>query len=269
MNLLRFFFSRAFLINLLIAVAVIVLVYWIVIRGLHIYTKHGESITVPDLRELTIDQVEDILNNKNLKYKINDSSTYKMDEIPYIVLGQDPKPMSTVKENRTIYLSINSRYPPIVEMPDLISRTLAEVEFLLDNLELKIGELIYKPDVGLNKVLEQQVNGKPIKHGAEIFKGTTVDLILGDGLGDMLVDIPQLYSLTLDEAKFHLQGSFLNLGIVNYDKDVIDSSNAKVYKQIPPFTEASVLRLGETIDIWLKQHLVGKKADTANTEIDL
>ena len=104
----------------MLAILVVAGLYWGTIKSLDLYTKHGETITIPDLQGLTIEQAMDILKNKNLRYKINDSSTFTKSMLPYTILSQDPKPNAKAKANRTIYVSVNARYPNKVKMPDLI-----------------------------------------------------------------------------------------------------------------------------------------------------
>lgn len=258
MNFARFLISRVFLINLTVALVLGASGFWVTFRVLAMYTKHDETITLPDLQGLSIEQMEKILENKKLKYKITDSATYKINIKPFTILGQDPKPMAVVKENRTIYLTVNAKNPPKVVMPNLVSKSMTQAERILSSLDLRIGELIYKPDLALNSVIEQQIGGEPVEVGSEIYKGSEIDLVLGDGLGDIQVSIPHLYGLELSEARFMLQGSSLNIGVIMFDEDITDSTTALVYKQIPPYYKNATLRLGESVDIWLSHNTENK-----------
>lgn len=90
-----------------------------------------------------------------------------------------------------------------------------------------MGEIIYKPGLAKNAVLEVQLNGFSIKKGSLIAKGTTLDLVLGDGYGNVKVEMPDLYNLTLSEALFILKGSKLIAGKIEYSGTVVDSAEAK------------------------------------------
>ncbi len=96
--------------------------------------------------------------------------------------------------------------------------------------------------------------GTELKVGDEIMKGSTVDLVLGDGIGNTSVDVPNFMGLTLDEVLFVLQGSSLNQGAIVYDESVSDSSAAKVYRQIPEPGDSSVIKQGESIDFFFTQN---------------
>lgn len=218
---------------------------------LNTYTHHGESITVPDVRGLTEEKLVRFIADKHLQYKIVDS-LYEDGKAPGTVIEQDPQPDSKVKENRTIYLTVNSSKPPKVKMPDLIDVSFRQAEAILQTYGLRVGQTIYKPDLAKNAVLEQLYKGRPIATGKEIFKGSAIDLVLGDGLGNAEVPVPNLVSLTRGEALFVLKGSSLNIGTIIFDDGVKDEEAAVVYKQIPEAGRGVTIKQGEAIDIFLR-----------------
>ncbi len=254
------------MINLTVALVLGATGFWVTFRVLAMYTKHDETITLPDLQGLSIEQMEKILENKKLKYKITDSATYRINMKPFTILGQDPKPMAVVKENRTIYLTVNAKNPPKVVMPNLVSKSLAQAKRILKSIDLRTGELLYEPDLALNSVLRQQIRGEPVEVGTEIYKGTKIDLVLGEGLENIQVSIPHLYGLELREAEEMIRGYYLNLGVIIFDEEVTDSTTAFVYKQIPPYYRDATLRLGESVDIWLTQDLEDKPEFSPDAE---
>lgn len=249
---MKFLLSKIFLINFLIAILILISFVWLSMSYLDSYTHHGESITVPNLKELDVSQVDELLKDKKLNYKITDS-TYKDNVPPLSVIDQSPEPLSKVKQNRTIYLTVNATNPPIVKMPNLKDVSLRQAIPMLESIGLKVGELIYKPDLARNAVIEQQIRGREISQGAEIRKGTTIDLVLGNGLGNTEIPVPNLMNLTLNEAKFVLQGSSLNVGAVYFEKTVNDTSQAVIFRQTPEYSEKAVLSMGESVDIFLKE----------------
>ena len=72
---------------------------------LQIYTKHGESINVPSVRGLQIEEAGDILKKSDLKYEIIDS-LFLTTGVPGSVVEQTPEENSKVKKGRTIYITI-------------------------------------------------------------------------------------------------------------------------------------------------------------------
>jgi beta-lactam-binding protein with PASTA domain len=214
-------------------------------------TRHGEALSVPDLTGISTDDAIEILRDKKLKYLITDS-LYFDDKPKLSVLDQNPAPNSKVKEGRVIYITINSDRPPGVPMPNLIDVSLRQAEAMLKAAGLKIGQISYKPDLAQNVVLEQVWKGNSIAPDAKIPKGSSVDLVLGDGLVDAAdVEIPDVSGFTKEQAHNLLSSASLNLGAVVYQGKILDSSNAIVVRQMP--AAGSTGKSGQPIDIYLKQ----------------
>jgi eukaryotic-like serine/threonine-protein kinase len=250
LQFIKFLKSKLFWGNVAGAVILIVLIIMFTMNWLEKYTNFGETITVPDLKGMSMEQVERQLKSKNLEYAILDS-LYDKDLKPSAVIDQNPKPNSKVKENRTIYLTINAFNPPEFKMPNLIDKSLRQAMMELESYGLKVGKLEYVPDMAQNAVLKQLINGIPVKPGDMVAKGIAIDLILGDGLGNTIVEIPLLLNLTISEAKFVLTGSSLNLGAVVYSGNVKDSARAVIYKQIPSPFKAKTIHMGESVDVFV------------------
>ncbi len=252
-SLIAFFKSRVFLFNLFSALVFMLLLVIFTYRWLDSFTNHGESISVPDLRGLKAGNLAAFLENKHVRFKIADSSIYDLKNPPGTVIEQDPTPNEKVKEGRTIYVSITRTVAPLVKMPNLVDNSYRQAEAILESNGLKVGMITYKPDLARNAVLGQLANGKEIKAGTEIPKGTRIDLILGDGLGNTIAGVPKLYSLTLSEALFVLKASMLNAGAVIFDASVKDSTLARIYKQSPEAGDSAMISQGQAIDIYLTQ----------------
>lgn len=213
------------------------------------YTHHGQSIPVPDFRQAKLKEVKKIANKNDLDYVIEDSA-YNGDLPPGIVIDQNPRPNSQVKQNRTIYLVINSSTPPPVRMPDLIDNSLRQATLKLENMGLEVGEVTYVPDIA-KAVLEQHYNGKPIAPDSQIFKGEKIDLVVGDGFGNTTMQIPDLIGLSYAEAKITLRDYGLKVGEVNKTSSVSNADVAIVYEQVPSFTSGKTLEMGQSIDLFL------------------
>jgi beta-lactam-binding protein with PASTA domain len=253
MQLVKFIFSKVFVINLIIAIGVVISAFFLVSSYLTSYTLHGESIEVPTFENYQVHQLEDVFNRANLTYVINDS-IYIKGKAPGTVIDQSPSPGYLVKKGRKVYLTITSINPPKTSLPNLIDRSMRQAEAMLSAYGLKLGELTYAADPCSNCVLKQQINGEDVPPGTPIEKGATVDLVLGKGLGDEMVEIPYLYRLSIEDAKVNLRVNLLTLGYIEYDETVVtaeDSSNAIVYRQIPPYTEGKSINAGSLVNLFL------------------
>ncbi|WP_417886348.1 PASTA domain-containing protein [Zunongwangia sp.] len=183
MGLFKFIFSKTFLIQLALALVMLVVLAYLGMQWLDYTTNQGERIEVPNLSELQLSEVETTLHQKQLRYEILDSANFNPEYPPYSVIAQAPKAGKYVKENRKIYLTLNpSGYRKVI-IPDLIRRTRRQAEPTLKSLGFEIGQIIYKPDIAEDAVLELRHNGKTLNAGDELMKTSKIDLVLGDGSG--------------------------------------------------------------------------------------
>ncbi|GAB3201357.1 beta-lactam-binding protein with PASTA domain [Pontibacter aydingkolensis] len=235
----------------LAVMAVIILV--LVIGFFYVYlpstTNHGESISVPRIEGMQLADAEELLEDQNLRYYINDS-TYKPDLKPFQVLTQDPAPGAKVKENRKIYISVNMKNPPMIKMPKLIDGSVKNAELILKSYDLKKGKLTYVPDLQQGAILKQFVNGKEVKPGDMIPKGSVIDLHIGDGLGNSEFEMPSVVGMPVDEASVLLVGQGLQIGNIIYVPGS-DKADGTVLKQRPFPEVGAKIRVGELVDLWV------------------
>jgi len=242
--------TKSFRNNLLAAIVTVFVLLMVAFFSLRYYTKHGQGLNVPSLKGLSVNQAISKLDDLGLRYSID--SVYVQDKPPGIVIDQDPDASTFVKDNRTIYLTINTALAPNVPFPDVEFKSLREVQPMLEGYGLKIGDTTYKPDVSRDVVLSASFGGQPLKVGQTIPKGSRIDLVLGDGQGNEEVDIPALIGLTTDEAKFSLKGSMLTLGTITYEGEITDSAAAVIVMQTPLLTDSlTKVKIGTPINIVL------------------
>mgnify|MGYP002795097156 FL=1 len=183
MGLLRFIFSKTFFIQLVLAAVALIVLAFLALQWLNVSTNQDERIEVPDLSRLSLDVVEDRLDEKDLRFEILDSANFNPDYPRYSVIDQVPAPGKHVKENRKIYLTLNPSGYRKIKMPDLIRTTRRQVEPTLRSLGFKIGDVTFKPDIAKDAVLELRHKGKLVNPGDELMKTSVIDLVLGDGSG--------------------------------------------------------------------------------------
>ncbi|GAB3492917.1 PASTA domain-containing protein [Spirosoma knui] len=212
-------------------------------------TNHGQTITVPDVTKLSFDEMQNILDDRDLRYEVSDC-TFVAGSQPLTVIQQYPRANSKVKEGRKIYLTITKRVAPMVSMPKLVDMIDRSAELMLKSMGLEVGELTYVPDVGKNKVLRQLYNGKEITPGTPIQKGAKVDLEIGDGLGNTMFEIPNVVGLPLDEAEAAIRGSNLKVG-TKIPVDDPEKEVGTVVRQRPEARSGERIRVGETMDLWI------------------
>jgi len=253
MGIRNFLTSRTFLKHLILAIAVSLAAIFLVLVSLKLYTRHGESITVPDLYGYTENEFQEILEKLDLKYVITDS-TYLENVTAGGVIDQIPEPGHGVKVNRTLFLTINAIAPEQVIIPRLTDISLRQSLAQLESAGLLSGEVTYKPSEFRNLVLMAMVNNKEVFEGETVAKGTRIDLIVGSGQETELVFMPVLKGLTLETARQIIAESMLSVGAMIYDNTVIsryDSLNARVWKTQPDYKTIRQVNIGSSIDIWV------------------
>lgn len=252
MSFLNFIKSKIFFINLGLAVLFLFTFFVCIFYWLDSYTMHGQSITVPELVGLSKEQAKQILQEKGLRLFITDS-IYNPKALKGGVLEQEPKANTQVKHNRTIYVTVNAVQPPMVKMPDLHDLTLRDAKARLETYGLQLGNIRYVPDIAFNAVVYQEFKGKKIEAGEMLERGSVIDLALGQGESNEMVNVPSLIGMSIKDAIEELQASSLNIGAIIKDETVKDSTQAKIYKQIPPHGENAFINVGKSIDIFITQ----------------
>ncbi|TCO07652.1 PASTA domain-containing protein [Natronoflexus pectinivorans] len=220
---------------------------------LKIYTLHGQGAPVPDFTGLTEQQLQHLINSRNLRYTIIDS--VHIDNMPKgVVIEQVPGAGQKVKKNRRIFFTINAWTEEQVAVPSLMDYSLRNAKVILESFGLETGELIYIPSEYTNLVLGQHKEGKPVEPGTLVPRGSKIDLLIGRGLSSETTAVPDMIGMTLEEARRVARSVSLNIGATIYADTVAtatDSLNAFVWRQNPPAQRGFQLNLGASIDIWL------------------
>ncbi len=253
MSLKKFIFSKVFYKNFGLAVAIVAGGLLILLIWLNFYTRHGQARPVPDFFGLTLEQTAKLAKKNKLNYQIIDSVYTNV--VPRgCIAEQNPRPGFKVKKWRNVVLTINAFHPEMVAMPNLIDLPKRQAILVVEGSGLEMGLLKYKPDLSIDVVIEQQINGKKIAAGDSIQKGSVIDLVLGKGLSNQRTPVPELIGYNLESARNRILGASLNLGAFIFDNTIRnegDSLNAFVYKQNPEYSDETSLQLGSAVYLWL------------------
>lgn len=254
----RFFISRQFLLNLGLIIIVWIGLIWFVFRMIKSHTGYyDDPVAVPSLYKFTEDEVDMVMKERGLKYEIQDS--VYLDGWPKgTICWQYPLPTDSthmfVKPGRTVYLSIVPMNPKMIALPKLVDMSKRMAETTLAALGLKT-KITYRPAVeGKDFVLAQLVNGKEIKTGAMVPKGTRVELVVAQGKTGETTALPNMVGLTIKEAKERLLN--LTLTLHSECEDCVtemDIENAVIVNQSPAGGEMVNVPAGTTVTIWAKK----------------
>jgi beta-lactam-binding protein with PASTA domain len=250
----QFITKRPFWMNLLAGLVLMVVLLFLLSIILGPCTRHGKNKTVPNVVGKSFAEAEKILDNSGFDVKVQDS-IYSDTTAKGTVLRQVPEGDATVKISRTVYLTINRQVPPTVEMPNLKDFSFRNAELQLKNMGLRVGDTSYVHDFARNTVQEFRYKGSPIAPGTKIQQGSSIDLVLSDGVGEAEFTVPNLIGMTFSEAKNFIESNGLSFLSIMPDPEVTDTASAFIYRQDPTRMGADgkriKIRSGQTMNVWL------------------
>lgn len=246
--------KNSFFANVGAIMLVSVCLYILFFSTLGLITKHGSEATVPSVIGLTMEAANE--NLKNIGFDVSIDSAYDPQKRPLTVLAQIPDPKAIVKHGRTIFLTVNKKSPPLTAMPKLTSLSYRSAVMILRSNRLVLGDTTHRSDYAAGSILEQQYRGKVIEPGTMIPQGSRISLVVGDGLGNVEMEVPDVIGQSPEEGINLLSGYGFSVTQV-WEDPITDSSSALIYSQSPaPFNDLDVpnrIREGDIIDIHIKQ----------------
>lgn len=214
-------------------------------------TRHSAHRTVPDLTGIPLEEALGEARRQGLEIIVNDS-LYVPAYDGGVVLDQLPEKGVGVKPGRTVYVTINSYRQKMVTVPYVAGRSLRQAKNMLEVAGLGIEQIVYRPDLATNYVLEEYADGKRIseKSRVQLEAGSGVTLYVGES-GSVSTLVPKTVGLHLQQAKSRLWELGLNIGKISFDEGInlLNQREARVYLQTP--SAGSRARLGAKVDLKL------------------
>lgn len=206
-----------------------------IIGFLYVYLGIGvPKVLVPPLVGKEITVATKMLNSVGLNIKVageEESSTFP----PNYIVSQKPLPGLSVKRGSTVEVVISGK-GDMVLVPELVGRKLSEVNALIKEAGLVIGDVI-----SIRSLLgaENTVIGQSISPNRRVKRGSKIDLLVSLGYEAKVVSVPDLVGLSLDEAKRVVQERGLKLGKVS--ERIEAGEDGVILAQDPsPFSSISV-----------------------------
>jgi len=182
----RSFFSNIYVINILGLILVSIILLAGVLLWLKLYTQHGKTVEVPDVKGFSVENAEVFFTKRNLNFLVVDSA-FVENSVPGSIAETTPPVGSRVKEGRVIYLKINSYSPQLITIPDIkdisLRQSLAMLKSLgFENIETKMVEGVYK-----DLVIGLESKGVAMEAGQRVAASTPLSLLVSLGSGDISV----------------------------------------------------------------------------------
>jgi hypothetical protein len=172
--------NRAFWLQIAAMAATQVIVPFIVLCWLDVYTHHGEAVTVPSVKGQLWSRAFTEIEASKLRAMVVDSS-YVKGKPTGCVLEQNPAGGAQVKEGRTVYLTINAKTVPTVTMPDVMDNSsLRQAEAKLRAMGFRLTEPQYVSGER-DWVYSVKYNGREVRAGEKIPHEALLTLCVGGG----------------------------------------------------------------------------------------
>ena len=235
----------------LLAIIIFIAVGWAALFAIDFYTHHGESEKVPQLQGLYVEEAELMLKNQQLYPQVIDSVFVRGKKLGTII-DQIPAAGSSVKQNRPIYLIINSRQMRQVPLPDVNDVSYRQADAMLKAIGLKVSSVQYSPSEYKDLVIAVKYRGRTIEAGTRIPEGSSLILIVGSGLGTETTSVPLLKGLGLEQGRAQALSGMLVLGAVEYDVEPTgNEADYIIYRQRPG--SGAEVPAGTRIDVWMSK----------------
>lgn len=168
-------------------IVVIVLLLFGTLKGIDIYTRHGEALVVPDVKGMTVEEAGRVFENRGLTCVVSDS-TYVKDKPAGCILDYNPAAGQKVKEGRIIYLTINALNIPLQVVPDVADNSSlrqAEARLLASGFKLNDVQYVAGEKDWVYGVKYQE---RMLTIGEKVPMGAALTLMVGDGDREVLED---------------------------------------------------------------------------------
>ncbi|MGL4739804.1 MAG: Stk1 family PASTA domain-containing Ser/Thr kinase [Sarcina sp.] len=200
--------------------------------------EQNKVITVPNLATLTETQAIAQLKQANIPYTIDVEAS---SDVPKgSVIKTDPAYGTTLTEGQkiTLYISTGTKEVEKVQIPNIIGMTLDNAKSTLSQL----GLVIQTSQGYSNTVAKGEIISIDPSVGSEIEKGSTVNLVVSQGVQE--VSVPNVVGMSLAQAKQAIQGAGFVVG--NVTQEHSDSvANGNVISTSPSGTTSK----GATVNI--------------------
>ena len=244
----QFVFTQLFWKHLLLAFAVMVILFWIVIQILRVYTRQGDNLLLPDFVGQSVDELVQYAEDNDLEVIIMDS-VYEPNKEKGTILLQDPLANTNIKHGRKVYVSVVGQTPEKVKMPNLIDLSVRQAVDKLMAAKLQVERIQLVPGEYTNAVVDQTYKGSHIKTGAMINRCSKIVLVVERGSSPGAIRVPDVSGMSAYEAYRTIYSATLNVGRIKFE-DGFDDDHSKVVKQSPQ--AGGFCSPGDDVDLWFK-----------------
>ncbi|GLR16729.1 PASTA domain-containing protein [Portibacter lacus] len=225
------------------------------------YTNHGQKLVLPNYVEMSLSEATSAAEEESFHLIVNDS-VHMIGKPGGIIIDQNPKPDSKVKENRKVYVTTTKYIADQIKvsaLPSLYGRDFErkskELSFM--DLNAAVKDYVYDPGEP-NHILEVYYKGERIisSEGRDadinIEKGGTLEFVLSKRYGGEM-GIPNVECMEYESAFFLIENLKLKVSEIINSGVITDQSTAYVIAQDPAFTPDGLIQIGDEIKLTISQ----------------
>jgi Uncharacterized protein conserved in bacteria len=185
------FLKNIYVKNILLAIIIIALLVFVILLSLNIYTRHGQTVVIPDVQGLRPDEAATFFSSKKLRYEIIDS-VYNEHATAGSIVRTIPAAGSKVKENRIVFITVNMQGAPPLIIPDLIDQSQRQASVKLTSIGFTNVKIEYVPGAYKDLVVGLKSNGRELTPGEKIPMNERLVLQISSGYGSSSEDTSNL-----------------------------------------------------------------------------
>lgn len=246
-------YLKRLFVQFVVVTFIVLIILFLVFQGIKYFTRHGQTLPVPDFSGMTLAQAKEIAKEHHIRLAVSDS-IFLPQKARGSIFKQIPQAGEKVKKNRRILLIINSILPRKIPAPSLVGFSLRQAKNELVSQNFQLGKLYFKDDFATNTVLEQRYLGYSLPPGTPIDAYSVIDLVLGLDPADNKTYVPELIGLNGELAKDLITDRSLNIGSLFFDATVCtasDSLAAIVVRQDPEASTSIIRDMGTSVTLFL------------------
>lgn len=166
--------------NILAMIIVVAGVCWGTSFAIDIYTHHGESVAIPNIKQKSFADAEHILADAGLSVVVSDTG-YVKSLPPDCILEQSPAAGSHVKTGHVIYVIVNASRSPEISLPDIIDNSsLREAMAKLTAMGFKLTQPQFVPGEK-DWVVGVVAGTRQLQAGDKVAVDTPITIQVGNG----------------------------------------------------------------------------------------
>lgn len=191
-----FYERHPFLSHVILVCLTVVVLSWLAMLFLDIWTSHGATSVVPEIKNKSYDEAVRLLESNDLEIEISDS-VYDVGLPPGTIVESWPKAGAVVKAGRQVYVTLTAFSPKqvTISMPLTGNVSSRQAMSYLKGIGISDIRVQYVPSEYADLVINARYGDTPLNVGSVIPVNSTVTLCVGSGSMPAPVD-----TLTAEET---------------------------------------------------------------------